>query len=516
VSANTWQDCSLGEIAHLYQGYGFPKHIQGRGEGEVNFFKVSDISNAVQRGSEYLHRSAHCISIEEMHQLRASMLPEGATVFARIGEAIRLNRRALLSAPALVDNNVLGIKGRSGIDDRYIFHFLKTVRLETLSQATTVPAVRSSDISAISIPIPPQNEQKRISARIDELFSSIEAGERALERTRKLVERYRQSVLKAAVTGELTREWRERHKGELESGEALLARILKARRAAWEKSELAKMKANGQKPANDAWKKKYVEPIPPDMGNLPELPVGWSWASLEQLIYEGPTNGYSPKSESESSGTFTLKLTATTSGAMRLDRSAVKRINETIDENSPLWLREGDLLIQRANTIDYLGASAIFNGPENKYIYPDLMMRIRIHDSAVRHWVWRFLNFSQTRHYFRGLATGTAGSMPKISGEIVRGLPIPIPPHKELHHLLERLEEDFDAALFLETTCIAQSAQSGRIRQAILKAAFSGQLVPQDPTDEPASVLLERIAAERAKATKKRLPARGRKKKVIA
>ena len=73
----------------------------------------------------------------------------------------------------------------------------------------------------------------------------------------KLVERYRQSVLKAAVTGELTRDWREKNKGKLESGEALLARILKARREAWEKAELDKMKAKGITPANDKWKQKY-------------------------------------------------------------------------------------------------------------------------------------------------------------------------------------------------------------------------------------------------------------------
>jgi len=94
----------------------------------------------------------------------------------------------------------------------------------------------------------PSNEQKRIVSKIDELFSSIEDGERALERVRKLVERYRQSVLKAAVTGELTRAWRDRHAGELEFGEALLTRIIEARRKAWEKSELGKMKQRASDP----------------------------------------------------------------------------------------------------------------------------------------------------------------------------------------------------------------------------------------------------------------------------
>lgn len=98
-----------------------------------------------------------------------------------------------------------------------------------------------------SLPLAPEREQRQIVRRIDELFSQIQEGERALERVQKLVERYRQSVLNAAVTGELTQEWREKHKGKLESGEAVLARILKARREAWEKSEPSKLKAKGKK-----------------------------------------------------------------------------------------------------------------------------------------------------------------------------------------------------------------------------------------------------------------------------
>jgi type I restriction enzyme S subunit len=133
------------------------------------------------------------------------------------------------------------------------------------------------------LPLAPSNEQRRIVSKIEQLFSRIGDGEHALEQVQKLVERYRQSVLKAAVTGELTREWRQKQKVELESGDALLQRILKARREAWEKAELDKMKAKGQKPANDKWKHNYQEPSPTDTTDLPELPEGWVWTSLGQI-----------------------------------------------------------------------------------------------------------------------------------------------------------------------------------------------------------------------------------------
>ncbi len=109
--------------------------------------------------------------------------------------------------------------------------------------------------------------------KIDELFSELDAGVASLQRARALLKKYRQAVLKAAVTGELTRDWRERHKGEIqESGAELLQRILKARRAAWEATELRKLRAKGQRPNDDRWKQKYKEPQPPIPPPCPPFP----------------------------------------------------------------------------------------------------------------------------------------------------------------------------------------------------------------------------------------------------
>ncbi len=128
-------------------------------------------------------------------------------------------------------------------------------------------------------------EQQRIVAKIDELFSELDAGVASLKRARALLKKYRQAVLKAAVTGELTRDWRERHKGEIrESGADLLQRILKARRQAWEAAELKKLRAKGKPPKDDRWKQKYKEPQPPDTTGLPDLPEGWVWATLRAAL----------------------------------------------------------------------------------------------------------------------------------------------------------------------------------------------------------------------------------------
>jgi type I restriction enzyme S subunit len=134
------------------------------------------------------------------------------------------------------------------------------------------------------VPVPPRSEQERIVAKIDELFSELDAGVASLKRARALLKKYRQAVLKAAVTGELTRDWRERHQGEIEeTGAELLQRILKARREAWEAAELAKLRAKGKPPKDDGWKQKYKEPQPPDPTGLPALPEGWAWATVLQI-----------------------------------------------------------------------------------------------------------------------------------------------------------------------------------------------------------------------------------------
>jgi type I restriction enzyme S subunit len=224
----------------------------------------------------------------------------------------------------------------------------------------------------------------------------------------------------------------------------------------------------------------------------------WPTVPLEALTDEGPSNGWSPKSAPDATGALTLKLSATTSGRMRLDDSAVKRIFETPSPDSPYWLRPGDLLIQRSNSIDYVGVSAIYEGPPQTYLYPDLMVRIRIHNSICRKFIWRFLSSSFARSYFKRNATGTAGNMPKINGSVVRNLEIPTPSIAEMDDLNSHIECALARLDRLGAEAKSAAALLDRLDQAILGKAFRGELVPQDPNDEPASVLLERIRAGRA------------------
>jgi type I restriction enzyme, S subunit len=380
--------------------------------------------------------------------------------------------------------------GSNAIDIRYGYWFLWFRKLGRLDQSTAIPSLSRDIYDVQPIPLAPLAEQRRIVARVDALLAEIAEGEAALAVARKGLETFRRALLKAAVTGELTKDWRAANPVS-ETVHDLLARIAKDR--------AAKVPAKGR-PHRTA--------RPLEASALPNLPEGWCWATLADLVISGPKNGYSPKKSKDGTGTLALKLTATTKGQIDLSNRAIKALSETISAGSDLFLKPGDLLFQRGNTVEYVGIAAIYEGPTDKYVYPDLMIRVRTADPSMTEWIWRVANSPQGRKYMSDNATGTAGTMPKISGEILRNLPIPIPPPAEILEILRRVSDALAASADTLAALDAEAADAARLGQSILKAAFEGRLSSQDPADEPASALLGRLAAQRATTNAKRGPAK--------
>jgi type I restriction enzyme S subunit len=229
---------------------------------------------------------------------------------------------------------------------------------------------------------------------------------------------------------------------------------------------------------------------------VPELfriPEGWRWGFLEDIVDDGPTNGYSPRSGADADGTYTLRLSATTQGRLLLTQDTVKRVYERIAPDSRFWLRPGDILIQRANSLEYVGTAAIYDGPESTYIYPDLMMRVRIADSVTREYVCLYLNSIPVRSHIRAQATGTAGSMPKISSRVVRRLPIPLPPRRELLRIVQIAREALSISDRVGSQLVSARHGIASIRRSVLASAFRGELAHSDPSDESGGELFERV-----------------------
>lgn len=167
----------LGKVTVIYTGTGFPKELQGCKEGKYPFYKVGDISKNVLAGYKKLTFCDNYLGENDAKKIKGTILPEDTVVFAKIGEAVKLNRRAITTRECLVDNNVMGIAPvKSLMDIQYLYYYMSSIKLETLAEATTVPSVKKGIIENLEINLPDMDTQKNISnilSRVDDLIISI-------------------------------------------------------------------------------------------------------------------------------------------------------------------------------------------------------------------------------------------------------------------------------------------------------------------------------------------------------
>ena len=211
-------------------------------------------------------------------------------------------------------------------------------------------------------------------------------------------------------------------------------------------------------------KSKKLPPV--DVGEMAfDLPKGWEWVRLNEITIFGPRNGYSPKPVEYVTSVKTLTLSATTSG--KFDSQHFKYIDKQIEPNSHLWLENEDLLIQRANSLEYVGVAAIYKGKAKEFIYPDLMMKIRFPKYLSIDYLYQTINSKSSRRFLRERASGTSGSMPKINQLTVNSLPIPLPPLTEQHRIVTKV----DAMMKLCDELEAKLTQSISDRDKLMSAA---------------------------------------------
>lgn len=249
-------------------------------------------------------------------------------------------------------------------------------------------------------PLPPLAEQKRIVAKIEELLPYIDRYEQAWNRLEEFNKRFpvdmQKSLLQWAIQGKLVE----------------------------------------QRPEEGT-----AEGIYPEIQEEPpfDIPQNWKWVRLSDIIVEKPSNGFSPKGVNYETKVKNLTLTATTSGKFKPD--AFKYVDIDLEPDSKYWLKNGDLLIQRSNSRELVGTSCVYTGKDNEYIYPDLMMKLRVKDGISIFYVDYVLKAPLSRFYFSKNASGTSESMPKINQRIVSDTLIPLPPLAEQKRIVAKLEE---------------------------------------------------------------------------
>lgn len=468
-------------------------------EDEVGVVKVS----AVTWGSYNELESKTCTRADlvnpELFVQSGDFLFSRANTIELVGACViaeRVTRKVMLS------DKILRFAVRRGWE-RWLLWSLRSshgrAEIERLATGNqdSMRNIGQSRILSIRVPLPAQGEQRRIVEAVESYITRLDDAVATLERVERNLKRYRASVLKSAVEGRLvpTEAALAKQEGRTyEPASVLLERILTERRRRW--SESGK-------------KGKYQEPIPPDTTNLPKLPEGWCWATVEQMATLITDGDHNPPPR-------------VADGVPHLTAKHIKRWRILFGGCSYVTPEGFEQTRARYEPMcDDVIVTCVGTVGETAVVPTDCVFSADRNLAAVRllpHGVMpRFLMYILTSPDIRTRILGASGStaQPHLYLSDLRSLPIPVPPESEQHRIVEYLDSqmsDDDSMLALTH---ASRRRCNRLRQSILKWAFEGKLADQDPTDEPASVLLERIKAERdtAKPAKATTPQRKAAKK---
>ena len=354
-------------------------------------------------------------------------------------------------------------------------HHMHSGRFARESRITTnIAHLSKGRLANVEFPVPPRAEQERIVTALEEAFSKLDAGNFGLQKARGFLNRMRESVLAAGVTGQLVS-----HSDADTSASQILADM-------------------------------GVDPI--DDESLPPLPEGWAYASLGRIA--DVVGGITKDAKRQDDPAFVQVPYLRVANVQRgyLDLSKVSDIRVPKTKALQLELRYGDILFNEGGDRDKLGRGWVWENQIPACIHQNHVFRARMRDSRLHPRLISFWGNSFGKQWFelRGRQTTNLASLNLTT---LKSFPVPIGPPEAQSRNLDELERQFSFIEASERAIDASLARSAGLRRSVLKAAFDGTLVPQDPTDEPASVLVQRIRADR----EQRLPPdpRGRRSAAI-
>ena len=500
----TWSWSSLKDIIVNHDGKRVPVRKSDRAEmqGEYPYYGASGVIDHIQ---DFLFEGQYLLLAED----GANLLSRSTPIAFQAHGKFWVNNHA----------HIMQTKGHIPLG--YIEHYLNSISLAQYTTGTAQPKLTQRNMNRIPIPVAPLAEQKRIVAEIETQFTRLDQATAALERLQKQLQRYRASVLKHACEGELVAQ-----DPTDEPAEVLLDRILAERQARWEadawqkeivkaqkKAAKATRKAAGLSvkakdipdaewealgenvygkylPNNDKWKEKYQEPERPDPADLPELPAGWVWAKVQVVGDVQLGRQRSPKHHTGEHMRPYLRVANVFED--RIDTRDVMEMNFTPEEFKTYQLKYNDILLNEGQSLELVGRPAIFRDEVSECCFQNTLVRFRCKDALLPKYALHvFLSYLHSGR-FQQIAQWTT-SIAHLGAGRFSELEFPLPPFAEQERIIEEVERRLSLISSAQETTKMNLKRAQRLRQAILKRAFSGQLVPQDPNDEPAAELLKRI-----------------------
>ncbi len=476
--------------------------------GEVRLIQLADVG-----AGRFVDKSSRFLTAEKAEELGCTFLNAGDVLISRMADPIG---RACIFPGAgrpcvtVVDVCILR-PGDKRAEPRWLTGAINSpqfrAKVELAASGTTRSRVSRSNLGALSLPVPPPNEQRRIVAKLEALQTRSRRARQVLDAVPPLLEKLRQSILASAFRGDLTKDWRAKNK-DVEPASKLLERIRTERRKKWEETELAKLKAKGKRPSDDKWKAKYKEPALVDMTGLPELPEGWCWAKASDVVAPDTviTYGIVLPGPPLDHGIPYVRGQDIEEGRILVDQ-LWRTTPEIAVAHSRSELAEGDVLLC---IIRHLKVAIVPSGLDGANVTQGTV-RLRPSSAILGSYVARWLEGPSAQGWMKARYFGNA--MPRINVEDAREIPIPVAPMAEQQAIALAIAKRLEAVESAVKATASCSAQQASLDRATLAKAFRGELVPQDPSDEPAATMRARIAGANGTATNGAHPAPTRRKR---
>lgn len=383
----------------------------------------------------------------------------------------------------------------------YLARFMETAEyrggVSKLAAGVNINNLRREHIEGFRLPFVGIEQQRRIVDAIDSYLSHLDAAVAALEAAQKRLKAYRSSVLKSAVEGRLVATeaaLARAEKRDFEPADVLLKRILSERRRRWQEAELAKLKAAGKSPKDDKWKAKYEEPTPPDTKDLPELPEGWCWATSDQLFSFVTSGSRGWAGHYSDSGPVFIRIGNLDHDSISLDLADTIHVSPPAGaEGLRTRVRPGDILVSITADVGMIALVGDHIG--EAYINQHVSLARPVTGPCFAYLAWYLACRDGGQSQFLKMQRGA--TKVGLGLDDIRSVLVPLAPAAEQERIVGEAERLLSVAANASQITDSQRARAARLRQSILKWGFEGKLVDQDPNDEAAETLLERIRVER-------------------
>jgi type I restriction enzyme S subunit len=447
-----WEWVSLGNICRTTSGGTPSRKNKEYFEGDIPWVKSGELPDGpVSEIEEY-------ITGEAVKNSSAKQFPKGTLLIALYGATV--GKLGVLTQEAATNQAVCAIFPPDDLETKYLFWYLRFVRSDLIAQAIggAQPNISQGILRNLLIPVAPFYQQKQIVAEIEKQYSRLDEAVANLNRVKANLKRYRAAVLKAAVKGKLTEGWRKQHP-DVEPASKLVDRILVKRRAKW------------------GGRGKYKEPLAQNTNELPSLPNGWTWATVEQIT--SLDVGFAFKSsEFVNSGMRLLRGENIEPGSLRWEDTRYWP-EARLQGYQHLLIRKGDIVLAMDRPLISSGLKiARARAADLPCLLVQRMARFLPADEGMASFIFVCLNSDAfVRHLLRG-QTGT--QLPHISGSGIQSFLMPIPPLKEQEQIVAEVERRLSVIEELEAATEANLTRADRLRQSILSQAFSGRLLGQE------------------------------------